>query len=57
MKTLNSKLVVENSRKELKNYIISHNLKSLVIGVSGGIDSALITVLAKTVCDEMNIVK
>jgi NAD+ synthetase len=55
MKTINYKYIVENIRKELKNYILKHNIKSLILGVSGGIDSAIVAALAKAVCDEMNI--
>jgi NAD+ synthetase len=36
-------------------YINKHKIKSLVIGVSGGIDSALCCALAKPVCDKLNI--
>lgn len=46
---------VEKIRIELKKYIYSHNLSALVIGVSGGIDSALVCALAKPVCDELGI--
>lgn len=46
---------VENLRKLLKDYIIKANLKSLVIGVSGGIDSGLVCALAKPVVDELGI--
>lgn len=46
---------VKNIRFELKNYILKSNLKSLVVGVSGGIDSALTLALAKPVCNELNI--
>jgi len=53
--TLNYKSVVANIRKELKTYLVENNLKSLVLGVSGGIDSALCAALAKPVCDELGI--
>jgi len=46
---------VYNIRHILKQYIVDNNLKSLVLGISGGIDSALCAVLAKPVCDELNI--
>lgn len=46
---------IENIRFELKDYIIKHNLKSLVLGISGGIDSALVAALASKVCKELNI--
>jgi len=49
------KKAAENIRGILKEYIIQSGLKSLVIGQSGGIDSALCTVLAKPVCDELGI--
>jgi NAD+ synthetase len=52
---MNWKIVAENIRKELKNYLIENKLKSLVLGVSGGIDSALCAVLAFPVCKELNI--
>jgi len=42
-------------RKIMKDYIITSNLKSLVLGVSGGIDSALVAALVKPVCIELNI--
>lgn len=34
-------------------YILKHNVKSLVIGESGGIDSALTTVLCNEICKEL----
>jgi len=46
---------VRNIRKELKNYIENNNIQSLVIGISGGIDSALTSALAYPVCIELNI--
>jgi len=49
------KTAVENIRHELKLYIQQWNLKSLVIGQSGGIDSALSTALAAPVCKELSI--
>lgn len=42
-------------RNEIKEYITKSNLKSLILGVSGGIDSALCAALARPVCDELNI--
>ncbi len=49
------KKAVENIRSEIKNYVVKSKLKSLVLGLSGGIDSALCAALAKPVCDELNI--
>lgn len=52
---MNFEVLVKNIRQELKNKIVTDGLKALVIGESGGIDSALCTVLAKPVCDELGI--
>ena len=52
---MNSKQVTTNIRRELKDYIQRHHLKSLVIGVSGGIDSTVCCALARPVCDELDI--
>lgn len=46
------KKAVENIRNELKNYLQNSGLKSLVVGISGGIDSALSAALAADVCRE-----
>jgi len=52
---INYKLVVSRIREALKDYIIEHKIKSLVLGVSGGLDSCVCAVLAKPVCDELDI--
>lgn len=44
-----------NIQKELKLYLRKSNLKSLVLGVSGGIDSALCAALALPICDKLGI--
>ena len=49
------KQVVSNIRMHLENYLKKYNIKSLIIGESGGIDSALVTVLARPVCDKLNV--
>lgn len=49
------KKVVKNIREELKNYLEENKLNTLVIGVSGGIDSALCLLLARPICDKLNI--
>ena len=46
---------VKNIRQELRTYIKANGIKSLVMGISGGIDSALCCALAKPVCDELKI--
>ena len=52
---LSFKTMISNIRSELKSYLIDNRLKSLVLGISGGIDSTLVALLAKPVCDELNI--
>lgn len=48
--------VAENIRQELSNFLDSRpNIKSLVMGISGGIDSALVAALVSPVCKERNI--
>ena len=49
------KKFVENSRKWLANYIKTNHLQSLVIGVSGGIDSTVSCAIASPVCKELSI--
>lgn len=55
MEKINYQIAVLNIRLQLKNYIQKHNLKALVIGESGGIDSALCTILASPICKELGI--
>jgi NAD+ synthetase len=42
-------------REQLCYYIKKNNIKSLVLGVSGGVDSALIAAIAKPVCSDLGI--
>lgn len=49
------KTAIENIQNELQQYLIKNKLKSLVAGVSGGIDSALSVALARPVCDELGL--
>lgn len=49
------KKFVENSRKWLKKYIQDNHLQSLIIGISGGIDSTVSCAIASPVCKELNI--
>lgn len=46
---------VKNSRKWLKEYIQNNHLQSIVIGISGGIDSTVSCAIASPVCKELNI--
>lgn len=52
---INYKNFVENSRKWLKKYIQDNHLQSIVIGVSGGIDSTVSCAIASPVCKELGI--
>ena len=46
---------IENSRKWLSSYIKDNRLQSLVIGISGGIDSTVSCAIASPVCKELDI--
>lgn len=52
---MNYEKAISNIRGELKTYIQENNIKSLVLGVSGGMDSCLCAALARPVCNELNI--
>ena len=49
------KQIIENKINQFVNYINDYNIQSLVIGLSGGIDSTLMAVLANKVCSIVNI--
>ena len=49
------KSTVENIQNEIRHYLINSKLKSLIAGVSGGIDSALSVALVRPICDELGI--
>ena len=53
--TLPYKEMVSNIQKELETYLEKSGLQSLVLGISGGIDSALCAALARPVCDKLGI--
>ena len=42
-------------QNNVKQYIIDNNIKSLIIGISGGIDSTVNAAMLKPICDELNI--
>jgi len=48
---MNCAQVEESLRRSLSDYLEKSKLKSLVLGVSGGIDSALVAALVRPVCD------
>jgi len=47
--------IVVNIRKNVGNYMIKNRLKSLVLGISGGIDSALCAALLRLVCNQLDV--
>jgi NAD+ synthetase len=55
MKHFNPEYTVRKIREEMREYIKKSGLKSLVVGLSGGIDSALVAALAAPVCQELEI--
>lgn len=46
---------IKQLRKGFKDYIINNNLKSAIIGISGGLDSAVNAALLYPVCQELQI--
>lgn len=46
---------IKQIREVFKNYIINNNIKSVIIGVSGGLDSAVNAALLYPVCQELQI--
>ena len=52
---MNYNKFVENSRKWLSQYIKDNHLQSLIIGISGGIDSTVSCAIASPVCKKLNI--
>ena len=53
--TLKMKEQIKQIRKGFKDYIINNNLKSAIIGISGGLDSAVNASLLYPVCQELQI--
>jgi NAD+ synthetase len=52
---MNCKLVLNNMRNDFEEYLIKSGLKSVVLGVSGGIDCALVAAIAKPVCEKLKV--
>ncbi|HON82619.1 MAG TPA: NAD(+) synthase [Caldisericia bacterium] len=52
---MNCELVLKNIREHLSTYIENSEIESLIIGVSGGIDSAICCALAEPVCKKFQI--
>lgn len=54
-RNLDYQKIKNNIQNHLENYILENNIKSIVLGISGGIDSALCVALAAPVCKKLNI--
>ena len=52
---MDCKLVLNNIRKEFREYVSKARLKSVVLGISGGLDSAIVAAIVRPVCDELKI--
>lgn len=52
---MDSARAIKNIHKELTTYITENDIKALILGVSGGLDSALCAVLAQPVCNFMGV--
>ncbi|MDR1113363.1 MAG: NAD(+) synthase [Bacteroidales bacterium] len=46
--------LIATVRTQVKNYAKTHQLRAFVLGISGGVDSALCAALLKPVCCELN---
>jgi len=55
MENINLEQTIARIREQLANYLKQYPIKALVIGQSGGIDSALCTALAKPVCAQLGV--
>ncbi len=52
---MNYEKTIKNIRTRMHGYLEYHKIKSVVLGVSGGMDSCLCAVLARPVCDSLGI--
>lgn len=46
---------IKQIQNRVRDYLEQHNIKALIIGVSGGFDSGFNSAILKPVCDELNI--
>jgi NAD+ synthetase len=51
----NMRKLAEGIREKMYNYVSTSKLQSLVLGISGGIDSTLCAALLRPVCERLNI--
>lgn len=54
-KKLNYDLVINEIQEQVKDYIIKCNIKALVIGVSGGLDSGIGCAMLSPICKQLDI--
>ena len=47
--------IIKRLQEQVENYLVRYNIKSLIIGVSGGLDSGINCALLKPICDKLNI--
>lgn len=55
MRKMNPEITIKKIRENLTQYLKSSQLKALVLGQSGGIDSALVSALIYPVCQSLNV--
>ena len=56
MRKLNYKLIISEIKNWIKEYVISANVNGVVVGISGGIDSAVTTSLCVSALCNKNVV-
>lgn len=47
--------IIQQIQNQVESYLIQCNIRSLIIGVSGGLDSGINCALLKPICDKLNI--
>lgn len=47
--------IIKRIQEQVENYLVRYNIKSLIIGVSGGLDSGINCALLRPICDKLNI--
>ncbi len=47
--------IIKKIQEQVENYLVRYNIKSLIIGVSGGLDSGINCALLRPICDKLNI--
>lgn len=54
-RTKDNKTIYEETKEKLVNYLTKHQIKSVTIGLSGGLDSSVNAYIFSDVCKELNI--